>query len=261
LFSTEYAFGPQIARQPEGPKSAACIIQAADLGGYKTLTELSILNYAGSLSVITGTQPAMITINNLSYTRSGRTLLSGFSLQVNQGEKALIHGKSGTGKTSILKLILGFELPDTGQVLVNRRPVTKEHIKDIRGDVFYLSQDVDLPDLFGEEIIAAALASNHQPTPSGQQMDTWLKRLSFQQALLSQPTSRLSGGERQRLGLLLCFLLDRPIWLLDEPTSALDREMKSRVAHYISGTEKTVLVISHDETWQAIPGMTMKAWQ
>ena len=102
----------------------------------------------------------MIQIKDLSYSRSGKTILSRFSFQVQAGEKVLIQGRSGSGKTSLFKLILGFEPPDAGQIIVNVRPLDKENITGVRQDLFYLSQDVDLPDLTGQDLIAASLKHN-----------------------------------------------------------------------------------------------------
>ncbi len=59
----------------------------------------------------------------------------------------------------------------------------------------------------------------------------------------------LSGGERQRLGLALCQLMDRPIWLLDEVTSGLDKTLKHKVYNMVMESDKTVLIISHDDIW------------
>ena len=68
--------------------------------------------------------------------------------------------------------------------------------------------------------------------------------------LLEQNIKDLSGGERQRVGLLIGFLLDRPVWLLDEPTSALDDAMKRKVSKFILGQDKTIVIISHDDVWK-----------
>lgn len=202
----------------------------------------------------------MIKVNDLSFSRSGTQIISHCSFKARPEEKVLIHGRSGTGKSSFFKLLLGFEQPDTGAIEVNGMRLAKESIRDIRQAIYYLSQDVDLPDLKGAVLMETSLKLNKTAPPSTERLAQYLEILSFSQGLLDQPVSHLSGGERQRLGLLLCFLLDRPLWLLDEPTAALDKASKAAVIQFIAETDKTVLVISHDDLWQGSAGFTLKEW-
>lgn len=203
----------------------------------------------------------MISIEDVNYTMDGHPVLSGFSMEINPGEKMLIKGRSGTGKTSLFRLLLGFTQPDKGIIRINGLPLDKAHIREIRNHVFYLSQDVDLPHESGRTLIERLERLNKDCPLLMGSLDGFLAFLDLPPALLDKKISILSGGERQRLGLLLGFLLDRPVWLLDEPTSALDDAMKEIVANRITALDKTILVVSHDRVWEKQPDILKFDWR
>lgn len=192
----------------------------------------------------------MISIQNISYAIKGVSILSGFSLDVKENEKYLIQGRSGTGKTSLFRLLLGFDRPETGKIYIKGLLVDSVHIRQIRQSVFYLSQDIDLADKLAISTLKSILNFNNCLPRLETHMDRYLDLLSLSPHLLDKKVSKLSGGERQRLGLLIGFLLDRPIWLLDEPTSALDDAMKEQIVDHILTLDKTLLIISHDKVWK-----------
>lgn len=136
----------------------------------------------------------MITIENLSYAIPGKQILSNFSLRVKTGEKCLITGPSGLGKTSLLKLCLGFEQPDQGQITINQLEMNHHHINRIRSSIFYLSQDIDLPHETGEAIIKKALQHNRCKGPDKNQTADFLDILSLDETLVKKNISLLSGG-------------------------------------------------------------------
>ena len=192
----------------------------------------------------------MISIKNIAYDIKGIQILSGFSLDVKENEKYLIQGRSGTGKTSLFRLMLGFTRPVSGQILIQGLAVDSLHIREIRQSIFYLSQDIDLADKTAISTLTSILKFNNCLSRLETHMDRYLDLLSLSPHLLDKKVSKLSGGERQRLGLLVGFLLDRPIWLLDEPTSALDDAMKEQIVDRILTLDKTLLIISHDKVWK-----------
>lgn len=188
-------------------------------------------------------------------------VLSDFSMEINDREKLLIKGRSGSGKTSLFRLLLGFVAPDTGSIQIDGLSLDKQHINKIRNRVFYLSQDVDLPHETGQVLITRLARLNREHSFLLDSLDFFLSLLDLPKVLLEKNISVLSGGERQRLGLLMGFLLDRPIWLLDEPTSALDDAMKEIVASHIMAMDKTVLVVSHDRVWEKQPDIIKFNWR
>ena len=202
----------------------------------------------------------MIQIRDLCFSIHNADLISGLSLAIGTGEKHLIIGKSGTGKTSLLKLLLGFARPDSGRIQINHLDVTGQNIRTIRQNVFYLSQDIDLPDEAGNDLLQRICRLNLGHALDMDALFDFFTLLSFSPKLLEKKVSRLSGGERQRLGLLMGLMLDRPIWLLDEPTAALDTAMKQTVSNHLMAMDKTMVIISHDPVWQTQPGIVIQDW-
>jgi len=202
----------------------------------------------------------MIKFKSVYLKRKSKEIFSGLDFFVQKNEKVLIQGKSGIGKTTLFKVLLGFETIDKGKVSFNDLDIVKEHIKNIRHQIFYLSQDIDLRNervnLFLDEVLEQNDLKNQDKTHL---MDL-LNFLDLSSKILNQTVTELSGGERQRIGLLICFLLDRPVWLLDEPTSALDDIMKKKIADYVMDQEKTIVLISHDDVWKENNAVKIERW-
>ncbi len=202
----------------------------------------------------------MIKFKSVYLKRKSKEIFSGLDFSVQKNEKVLIQGKSGIGKTTLFKVLLGFETIDKGKVSFNDLDIVKEHIKNIRRQIFYLSQDIDLRNervnLFLDEVLEQNDLKNQDKTHL---MDL-LNFLDLSSKILNQTVTELSGGERQRIGLLICFLLDRPVWLLDEPTSALDDIMKKKIADYVMDQEKTIVLISHDDVWKENNAVKIERW-
>ncbi len=177
---------------------------------------------------------------------------------VRKGEKRHIAGKSGLGKTTLLKVILGFEPIDRGTVFINGDPLDPAHIQTIRQQIFYLSQDVDLPGQRVSHLIRQM--SDHNQLSDQHTLEGLLTRFELSSSTREKNIRDLSGGERQRLGLVTGFLLDRPIWLLDEPTSALDQAMKETVVSEIIRLKKTLVIVSHDPVWDCCDDLITEQW-
>jgi putative ABC transport system ATP-binding protein len=202
----------------------------------------------------------MIKMTSVELSRNGKNIFSDLNLTVMKNEKVLIQGKSGIGKTTLFKILLGFETVDKGIVTVNGEKIDKDHIQDIREQLFYLSQDVDLRNDKVSCLVDEILTQNHKNPLERVRLNELMGRFDLNITLLEQHIKELSGGERQRIGLLICFLLDRPVWLLDEPTSSLDEIMKKKIADLILDQEKTILIISHDDVWKNNNAVKIERW-
>jgi putative ABC transport system ATP-binding protein len=194
----------------------------------------------------------MIKFENLSLKFGDRKILEDFNLHVAEGEKVLLSAPSGSGKSTILKLLLGFVPPDSGKIVVNGFEINKKNISQVRNSISYVSQDVELkrekvsPLL--EEIFS--YKGNLDKNLDESKLSDLMKVFELDQSVLQKNIKELSGGERQRLGIIICIMLDRSIWLLDEITSALETSLKDKVIDYILDSKKTVLVVSHDMQWE-----------
>lgn len=162
--------------------------------------------------------------------------------------------KSGSGKTSLFKLLLGLLEPDNGEIYIDSIVLNKKNLESVRRKIFYLDQDISLPDLPLRELFE--LITNYKSTKESvliiDDFRNYLFQLDLDTSYLDKRVGELSGGERQRVGLALGFTMKRPLWLLDEPTSALDSELKARVVSMIDNLGATVLVISHDDCWMKL---------
>lgn len=202
----------------------------------------------------------MIKLESVYVNRDDNGIFSGLNLSVMENEKVLIQGKSGIGKTTLFKIILGFEQVDRGVVTINGHRIDKAHIKEIRELIFYLSQDVDLRNDKVCRLLDEIFTRNRKKTLDKKRLEELMGVLELNHTLLDQNVKNLSGGERQRIGLLICFLLDRPVWLLDEPTSALDDIMKKKTADLILDQDKTMIIVSHDDVWKKNKTVRIERW-
>ena len=203
----------------------------------------------------------MLELRSLTLAYSDRPLFSGLDYDVKAGELVGITGESGTGKTSLLRAIVGVIPIAAGTIEVCGLPLDVHHIHAIRQKIAYVPQELQPPAEDGAALIALthALAYNRallasQPTsPAGRltpQLPQLLASLAIDPALLSLEASKLSGGQRQRILLAAALALPKPLLLLDEPTSALDEENSQRVALALLRAcheeGRAALVVSHD---------------
>ena len=193
----------------------------------------------------------MIDIRNVSFKSGDRLILDKFNLQIGDGEKILLSAPSRSGKTCLLKLILGFIYPDEGLIYVENKRVIPDNMQWILGRIGYLSQGIDFPNGRVSTVFEEILSSktNLHIGYNEDMLKRTLKKTGLSRDILSMNTMDISGNIRQRLGWTLIMILNRPILLLDEPTSAMDKEQKLFFINYVMNTDKTVVCSSHDEEW------------
>lgn len=185
-------------------------------------------------------------------------LFERLNFELKKGEKLLIYGKSGEGKTTIIRLILGFECPHDGSIFFEGNRLDRKTVWYVRTKISYVSQNLDIGDGPVRELINRVMAfkANANIKPSNADLLDWLKFLRLKESILREHFERLSGGEKQRIAILIALLLKRDVFLLDEVTSALDSELKGKMIDYFtSRSDATVVVISHDKDWLDNPGI------
>lgn len=195
-----------------------------------------------------GLQMAIVEYKNINLSFDRKIILENFSLRINPGEKILISGKSGKGKSTLLRMLLGFQTPDSGQIFIDDKKLSGDKIFDFRKYYAYVNQDITIRNGKVCEILKE-ISTYKGNNFTGIIADELLDQFEMSKELLEKKTSDLSGGERGRLGIVLAIMLDRPIFLLDEVTSALDAQLKEKVVRYFEQTDKTVISISHDPEW------------
>ena len=165
-------------------------------------------------------------------------LLRDINFVLRPGETVVLHGRSGEGKTSLLNLIAGVALPDSGVVRVNR------------SDVAYVPQEVPLLDDTIRNNLLFGL-----PAKSDRELTRALRTASLEDLVATLPRgletrvgddgALFSGGERQRLGLARAILRESQLLLLDEATSAMDEENERQVLMNLAAMGMAVILVTH----------------
>lgn len=194
----------------------------------------------------------LIKYENIGISFENRQVLSGFNLTVKKNQKILLQGKSGTGKTTLLKILLGFTKPSEGTIYFKNRIIDSKICWEARKEIAYIIQDTDL----GEGKVKSLLDEIFSYRANKEKLDheklrAFMKELELEDDILEKNFQELSGGEKQRIGILIALLLNRNIYLLDEVTSALDAKLKKKIADYFLAREDwTLLIVSHDREWE-----------
>ncbi|MGZ4981344.1 MAG: ABC transporter ATP-binding protein [Methylobacter sp.] len=193
----------------------------------------------------------IIRFERVSVTVHEKTILSDISFSLFPGQKALLCGKSGSGKSSVLRSLLGLHPITSGTVYFQEEALTSSSVRSIRSHTAYIGQE---PMLGAENVREALLLPfqfkthrEHRPTEA--QLIEALHRLQLPSDILSRESNRISGGEKQRIALARGLLLGKKLYLLDEVTSALDAQSKQVVFDVFSDPHLTVLSVAHDPEW------------
>lgn len=191
----------------------------------------------------------MIDIENIKIAYGSQVVVRDFSMSVSTGEKVVLAGASGSGKSSILRSLLGFVVPDAGQISVDLSRLDEKTIWSVRRRMAYVGQEPDLGEGSVQQVIdhCFSFKANHSLGKNLSRLSGLLEQFSLDESILAKDVSELSGGEKQRMALILALLLDRPVLLLDEISSAMDRQCTEATADYLRDSDKTVLLVTHDE--------------
>src|SRR5262245_37132206 len=185
--------------------------------------------------------------------QNGPLALDGFSLAIERGETLALVGRSGTGKTTVLKLINHLLPPQTGVVRVEGRATSDWDPIRLRRNIGYVMQDVGLfPHMtIGRNVAVVPRLEGWSESRVNARVDELLNLVGLNPKTYSDRYPReLSGGQRQRVGVARALAVDPPILLMDEPFGALDpltRAEMHREFHRIqSQVRKTVVCVTHD---------------
>jgi len=197
----------------------------------------------------------VIQLENVSKRLGGLQVLDGTNLDIHKGEITTVIGKSGVGKTVLLKHIIGLMEPDSGEVLFEGRPISamkKNEKRALKRKVSYMFQGDALFDFMTVyDNIALPLKERTalKDREIRKRVQTRMQQLDIEQTDEKYP-SQLSGGMKKRVALARALVTDPEIVLFDEPTTGLDPIRKSAVHHLISEFQKkfefTGVVVSHE---------------
>lgn len=188
------------------------------------------------------------------------SVVSGVSFEVSESECVVLSGPSGSGKSSILKMIYGNYRTDSGEVWLRDGPdwidIARAEPRRIlalrKTTIGYVSQFLRaIPRVSALDLVASAARESGLDGASAQaRAEELLARLNLPERLWSLPPATFSGGEQQRVNIARGFAGNHPVLLLDEPTASLDADSRARVIKLIAGRRQSgtaILGIFHDE--------------
>ena len=184
----------------------------------------------------------MIQLQHISKRFGKITVLDDISFSLEKGGIFAVLGPNGSGKTTILKIILGMVLPQKGDVSIHESKILKSW--DYRKEISYLPQIARFPDnLTVTELIKMMNDLRNMPSRE----DELIEMLGLQK-FLDKKLGNLSGGTRQKVNIMLAFMFDSSILILDEPTAGLDPVSLIRLKELIMESKskgKIILITTH----------------
>lgn len=195
----------------------------------------------------------VIEFRDVAYTLpNGKRLLSGLDLRVQRGETLVLLGRSGSGKTTSLKLINRLLAPSSGEIRVNGTTAANGDVIRLRRSIGYVIQDVGLfPHFTVERNIGLVPKIEGWPAEKIQsRVDELLRLVGLESNVAKRYPHQLSGGQKQRVGVARALAADPAILLMDEPFGALDAltrdELQRELLSLQQRLHKTVVFVTHD---------------
>ncbi|WP_156286539.1 ABC transporter ATP-binding protein [Oceanivirga salmonicida] len=191
-----------------------------------------------------------IIIKNLTYEVSGKKVLDDINLEIKKGQTVAIVGKTGSGKTTLIKVLLSILEATKGEIYIDDNEIKKYNIKDIRNNISYVPQQYmlfsksikenilfysDLENRLGEVIKIVDLEKDISKLDKG--LDTYIGENGLS----------LSGGQKQRIQISRALIREPEILILDDSFSAIDTNTEKKILNNINSVrkEKTNIIISH----------------
>ncbi|RUA08845.1 MAG: hypothetical protein DSY82_06500 [Flavobacteriia bacterium] len=194
----------------------------------------------------------IIELKNITHAYGKKRVLQNISLNIEPGKLTCLLGGSGSGKTTILRLIAGLEIPEKGEIYIENKLVTNDSnilIPSNKRNLGFIFQDLALwPHFTVFENIAFGLKERRT-----QQIEQKVSEiLSFfdLQAFAEKYPHQLSGGQQQLVAISRALVLEPKILLMDEPLSGLDVKLKRKILEHIKDLKKnfdvTLVYVTHD---------------
>ncbi len=207
---------------------------------------------------------AIVSVRGLTKCYGGRTILDGVDLDVAPGEKVALIGASGSGKTTILRLLMGLDRPDSGTIEIDGRylwhrerngqlePANEKHARSVRRSVGMVFQQFNLfPHMTALQDVAepAIQVLRLSRADAEKRARDLLGEVGLSGHLSHRP-AQLSGGQQQRVAIARSVALQPKVMLFDEATSALDPELVGEVLRVMrklaAETDMSMLIVTHE---------------
>jgi osmoprotectant transport system ATP-binding protein len=197
--------------------------------------------------------PTAIEFAGVTYSVGGRAILRDFNLKVEEGETLVLLGRSGSGKTTALKLVNGLLMPERGKVIVQGKATSEWDLVQLRRRIGYVIQETGLfPHFTVRDNVGLVPRLERWEEPRiAARVDEMLGRVGLPaNDYAARYPHQLSGGQRQRTGVARALANDPPILLFDEPFGAVDPVTRNELQKQFIGLRdtlhKTALFVTHD---------------
>ncbi|MER3492984.1 MAG: ABC transporter ATP-binding protein [Mastigocladus sp. ERB_26_2] len=198
-------------------------------------------------------QEIAVEFRNVTFSRNQRPLVSNLNFSISQGEALVLLGRSGSGKTTTMKLINRLFTPTQGEVLFNGIPTTQCDEIKLRRKIGYVIQETGLFPHFTVERNVGLVPSleGWKPKQIKRRVSELLQLVGLEpEKFAHRYPHELSGGQRQRIGVARALAADPPVLLMDEPFGALDPitrlELQQEFKRLQQELGKTVVFVTHD---------------
>ena len=188
------------------------------------------------------------------YSKDLPFILNNVDFEINKGDKIAIKGKTGTGKSTLINIIIGLLSPNEGKLIVDDTEINKNNLMAWQKNISIVPQSIFFNDATILENIAIADDLNKinfekiKQSTQLAQIDSFIETLPNKyNEKIGERGVKLSGGQRQRIGIARALYRDANLIILDEPTNALDLETEKLVIDSITKISKdiTIIMISH----------------
>lgn len=196
-----------------------------------------------------------VEVKNLSKSFGDFKVLDNVSLKINEGENVVVFGRSGTGKSVLLKCIVRLMEPDSGEIFIEGKSVlslNEKQLNEVRKEIGFLFQSAALYDsMTVRENLSFPLIRNFNFTEKEVEakVKSSLEKVSLEDAIDKMP-AELSGGMKKRIGLARTIITEPRLILYDEPTTGLDpittKEISQLIVELQKDLKTTAIVVTHD---------------